>query len=102
MCGSYEFLKITRLHRINALYVFKHQFLFYFIFFGNWQRWYMQVLHLLHYYYYYLKYMYIQCWFHALKDDSLAKEMNNLFSILGINGVGLVNLPKDNFTKSFD
>lgn len=31
MCGSYEFLKITSLHRINALYVFKHQFLFYFI-----------------------------------------------------------------------
>lgn len=46
--------------------------------------------------------MYIQCGFHALKDDSLAKEMNNLFSFLGINGVGLVNLPKDNFTKSFD
>lgn len=47
--------------------------------------------------------MYVQWWFHALKDDSLAKEMNNLLiSILGINGVGLVNLPKDNFTKSFD
>lgn len=46
--------------------------------------------------------VYTMLWFHALKDDSLAKEMNNLFSILGINGVGLVNLPKDNFTKSFD
>lgn len=46
--------------------------------------------------------MYVHWWFHALKDDILAKEMKNLFSILGINRVGLVNLPKDNFTKSFN
>lgn len=32
MCGFYEFLKIIRLYRINVLYVFKYQFLFYFIF----------------------------------------------------------------------
>lgn len=36
------------------------------------------------------------------KKGILAKEMKNLFSTLGINRVGLVNLPKDNFTKSFN
>lgn len=102
MCGSYEFFKNYKITQNKCIICVQTSVFILFYFFGNWQRWYMQVLHLLHYYYYYLKYMYIQCWFHALKDDSLAKEMNNLFSILGINGIGLVNLPKDNFTKSFD